>query len=1558
MNLGSIFGGIGNFLGSIFDPKKQQSNTPPAVVRPVVAAPTATRQSVIAPTIAIPHSLLPVGVSNPVGIPQLGGQNNASTPAQPTVAQPQALIPAMQSIVNDSVSSPHAKAAAANVIATQKNISAQTGLPYPGEPTGDVIANAFNSSPIGRAFNTAKGIAQSVPRTLLSIADTGASDVLGKDVPLDFSNNPLLQAITGTKSIGNIAESTDQTLGSVPIIGKNLQQLPDPVKAVIGAIGTALNLAPAAAPELGGAEDVLKAGETAGTDTLEGGVAEVPKSPPLEPDNPITKSPTTDKAPAITSSNQSVETAPVVTEPPATPVSTPLTLDTTPAPVETAPVENPEPVAPVDIPNLGGTTNNDLPQTREIPQYTSPVRNNKTASVAGTNSAKYTTGDDNLDNIVHDSIVANKIDTNAANPAKTAADRVASLDNVGINSAQRTAIRNIAVKNVDKTTGKISDAGVQQIKDVLTKPQTLNQATKAIADTQAAGNLVNSTKQVGDTLATAPEAGKLGTIAHNAVLDGSINTPKGVDQVVEDTTGAAKQAAADAGDTLPNIIAKGKAVAQASKDAGHDLSTDEVINGYKGSKGIVKVDPTFTPAQQKVYLDYKQELDTLRDRSGLSLHGGNQGKWYSPDQSLTEDGESQEFDPAFVNEEKRNGTIPAKSLDTSEVPYEHYIRRYANAPAQATGKLVDAVEKDAKTGADTGLKVPETAKEDLQKSMADIVAKRDEATKAASEGDVTGTKAINKSVEDDINQMFNKFADSVPKGAGRQNAINAIYANRDPYLQSSVEAAALSNVASRAADQGTVGVFKAQQPLVRGIQKIISPLIKSKAMEGTEANALNTTRNARIAANNIARGSKATEIANNFKANLSRAGAGRNPIVKGISKIDTFLRAVPTAGTQLGDLTPENIKSALQQGASLPEASGLKTVADYEKYFGEHMQTSQFQRELSNARATNNSRIGLGAADNAPSGKAATIATGIDNVVKNTAKVVDKSLGTNIANNRLVQEINDYVKTKITGFAGVGTRIAQTAGNAFAGGIPRVVQAVKIAGSGDPTAVAHATQMASQSITDAITAYGAAGAAAAVLKYSNGAIGYTGAPPVSGTSAAAYNKDHGIPANQWYLNFPNGSRIYINPARITGAAGLAADTIGSIATGGTPTTTAENLATQAFDQVGGSNLPETISDATTALSPTASASTKAYPLEDLQRTVAPSIGLLNNIANATDSTKRDPTNFTQDVNSGIPVLRAGVPVAKGSSGQPLPNTEQDSGGSSILSVAKNPNTPTSASAKAADPVAAEITRLHGLGIDITPTSSATNASNSNIEGLSKILLTDPLYQSSSDKDKAAMLNTVLKGTATKSINPTISAADQQALLTHTLLGTAKSSVWLDDNTNAANYYTADYDNQKANGTVDDSQDDLTNTSGLHYKAVQAQVNEKVGATYALEDSYKTTTQTDFQDMLDPKSTKYDPTTANQVYAYDQARAGAGLTPKYNLATAQAAIAKADGSGSAASKAFTFANLPASLSGADSSTADGTSYTKAAPLFTPIASLKTPATAIPKGRTISVSKGVN
>ena len=174
----------------------------------------------------------------------------------------------MQSIVNDSVSSPHAKAAAANVIATQKNISAQTGLPYPGEPTGDVIANAFNSSPIGRAFNTAKGIAQSVPRTLLSIADTGASDVLGKDVPLDFSNNPLLQAITGTKSIGNIAESTDQTLGSVPIIGKNLQQLPDPVKAVIGAIGTALNLAPAAAPELGGAEDVLKACETAGTDTL------------------------------------------------------------------------------------------------------------------------------------------------------------------------------------------------------------------------------------------------------------------------------------------------------------------------------------------------------------------------------------------------------------------------------------------------------------------------------------------------------------------------------------------------------------------------------------------------------------------------------------------------------------------------------------------------------------------------------------------------------------------------------------------------------------------------------------------------------------------------------------------------------------------------------------------------------------------------------------------------------------------------------------------------------------------------------------------------------------------------------------------------------------------------------------------------------------------------------------------------------------------------------------------------------------------------------------------
>ena len=92
--------------------------------------------------------------------------------------------------------------------------------------------------------------------------------------------------------------------------------------------------------------------------------------------------------------------------------------------------------------------------------------------------------------------------------------------------------------------------------------------------------------------------------------------------------------------------------------------------------------------------------------------------------------------------------------------------------------------------------------------------------------------------------------------------------------------------------------------------------------------------------------------------------------------------------------------------------------------------------------------------------------------------------------------------------------------NSLALGIPKVIKAVEQAGKGDAAASARATQIAAQSISDAVAAYGTIGASLVLAKIAPDVIGFTGAQPVSGSSDSAYNKSEQIPANQWYINLP------------------------------------------------------------------------------------------------------------------------------------------------------------------------------------------------------------------------------------------------------------------------------------------------------------------------------------------------------------------------------------------------------------------------------------------------------
>lgn len=1047
--------------------------------------------------------------------------------------------------------------------------------------------------------------------------------------------------------------------------------------------------------------------------------------------------------------------------------------------------------------------------------------------------------------------------------------------------------------------------------------------------------------------------GELGSITHNAVVDGSINTPEGITATITKTESAARDAATQAGDTLENIIKKGQTAYDLSKSSkkGLDLTPAEAEKAVKG----------FTPAQQAVYKSYSQEIGTLRDRAGYSLKGGNQGAWYGPRQALDETGESQAFDPSIVNEIRRQGNgsaIPTSELDLSNTPYSHAIQRYANAPDAGAQVLIDRAENDA-TGAARGFKVPDEAKEQLKNDLADVTAKRDEALRLQRDGNTAAAKQLSGQIESDINKTFNKFADAIPgSGKARNQAIADVKELRDPYMQSSMESLALSNVTNRVADQGSALLYKSQQPGRRLIDKVLAPVYKAKAQGfDPEATGLNTSKAAIDAAKQTASGTLMHEVSSNFKANMSLAGAGRNPIVKGIAKIDALPRATTSAATQLGDISTPNTIKALQIGASRPEAQGLKTVADYKQYYADYMKTDKFKQDLEQVNASNNSRIGI--AGNTGKNDGGTVSKNlskyVDNGIKTGAAAIDAEHGTNFANNRLVNEANGYVKSNITGFAGVGSRILGFTGRSatFKG----IRDAAKIVKSGDPAAAAKATQLASQSIMDAGALYGGAGAAALAVKAGGGVIGYTGAGGKQGSSDSAYNKANGVPRDKWYINLPGGNRVYFDPARALGAPGAAADIVGGALTGD-GVTGAKDAATNLINQVGGSSLPQTAVNVQTEFDPSAPDQDAKYAGEQLQQTLAPATGLLNNVANWTDPTKRAPTNFLDDLKSNLPVLRSQTPAATDSQGNTLPNAQQISGGSSQLQFGKNPDAPVSQDANGPSPLDGEISRLQKLSGNVFPTSSNTNATDPGIKDLANTLVNDPIYKAADDKGKASMLKDVLAGTSTKGINSSLPATDKQALLDHKVLGD-KAKAWLDDNKNAANYYTADYDNSKANGTLTEADEDLTNTSGAHYKAVVAQVDAQTNATYGLKKDYSGTSQTEFKNMLNPDSDSYDIDKANQIYAYDKARADAGLPAKYDLQKAKDAIAKAaaKGKGSGTGSNFAFASLPSSLVGTNAGSSSGSSkYSDPTSLYQPVASLKTPATTqIPKGRSISVSK---
>lgn len=1163
----------------------------------------------------------------------------------------------------------------------------------------------------------------------------------------------------------------------------------------------------------------------------------------------------------------------------------------------------------------------------QVPDYSPPNGKNGRAGVSGYSKVHYNTGDNNLDGLVNDSIVANK------GTANTAQGRADALDQVGVDSVKRARIRNIAVKETNKETGRISDHGIEQIKKVLS------------------GNTKTPDVKAPALSEPAPE-GKLGTITRKAVQDGVLETEAGKAKVIADVTRAAESEAKAAGTTLADINRKGQKVWKDSKATSHEYTTNEAMNGYTTDKGVYhEGDPSFTPEQQAIYKAHAQEITTLRDRSSHSLTGGNQGEWYGPRQAL-EDGASADFDPSLVNEIKRakNGGVVDTDLDTSAVPYEQAIRRYMDAPDAGVQRLTDAVENKVVTAADgtesvvkrTSI-VTKESKEKLTKNLEEITKKRDQASRLEKDGDVKGARKLANEVQKDTNKAFSEFMDEIPgTHKDRREAISEVKAMRGVYEQTLSQTLTLSNVVNRVADRGAGIVETFKQPLVRALEKKLAPSIEKRVMKGAEVNKLNTTKEARQAAREFAKGTMFREIRDNARAVVSNAGAGRNIVAKGIAKLDAGVRAAGGALVQTGDLSTSNVREALQIGASREAAAGLKTKDEYIKYFGNYVNTKNFQQDLAKVEKIQNPKIGLAGGEIQGNKNSASnfLSKNVDNLISTQANKFKPGLG----DSRAIREVNDLWKGNVTGYSGVGSRVFGTFRDAA---VPnRVLKAVvKEAASGDPAAVARATKMAAHAVTDTVALYGTTATAAGLAGM--GIIGYTGAQAERGSSESAYNKAGSVPSNQWYVNIGD-KRVYFDPARPTGAAGIGADIGGSIATGGKDIAdTATNIAGQVFNQAGGSSLPENIENVRTGyMDSGATKSDKSYARGRVEGILAPSTGLLNNVANWQDPNKKAPRGFTDNLQASLPGLRNNVKNAEDSRGNVIANSKQISGGSMIFSVGKNTD---SDAVKSADPVGTEIDRLQKKYGDVFPTNQNTNATMKNTQNMADIFTKSDAYKSADDDTKRTMMKDILGGTKTKDVNDKLSDVSKLALTTSSLMDATKRAVWKENNDNDLNYQRASYENKEANNTLTSDDRSMEKTGSLAQKVAIAQVNKDNNTPQDLKQGYKDTNKTEFKKMAEGPE-------KDRLRAYDKALFDAGLPSKYGVGGSGKGGSRGRG-GSGGKKGFAFANLPGSLSGVGGTGSDGKGYAKSAPLFKPVASLRAPAGEIPKGRTISVKKGV-
>jgi hypothetical protein len=1163
----------------------------------------------------------------------------------------------------------------------------------------------------------------------------------------------------------------------------------------------------------------------------------IPTVKPIEqPIAPITETPPTAVTvpPEVTAAQDAAQqTVNKTAENIPKPVAAPETSAPAISPAQAAAVkaaESPTQAAVDAVPSL----------EKEVPQYDAPLKNGK-ASVPGSQGVPYTTGDPNLDKIVNDSLISHK------GTSATADQRTDALAQHGITKQQVTAIRNVAVKNVDKQTGQLTPKAVQQIKDILTKPD--EAPVTSTAPPEAPKGLQFDTKAAPAEIPKTPEeqakldsdTNNFGHITNDAIAEGEVGTDEKALALQNRVEQAAENYAKSKGLNYETVMRK-------SQNPGSVLTDDE----------------------RDVATRADAEMSRVRQRQSLtnpSSVRGNINKVngiYHPLQDV-----GTEYTPKLVNEETRAGNVADPDFSTKVMG--DYVRRYTaddgGALAQETiGKIEKVPVRDSDgnvTGyKDTGVKVNAQDQAKIEDLSKQAIAARDKLARA--------TNPDEKNVATkESNQALNKLAMTVKRalGSGTNSDIRAakteINSARGNYHQTPLESNMLSNPVSRLRDIANNTVNKV-------IDKTVGHLTGRIADKITGEASVPRTAEGQSAARQWSRSATTRNAIENAKTNADVLVNGtRNPL----AKISGVQRTGTTFATSLSDPLSEIEKRAYGTLARQAEDSGLTSKEDINAYIGRHAQSAQFQDTLKAVAHNPNMSSGMsGAKDSYGAAAGGAINKGIE---KGLAKV---GVPTTPARG---------ISRAVAGFGRTTGALTQRALETASGGTLTGLRGLsELKGAVTDADRLKATTTIQQALKDAATAGVVAPAVIAGIK--SGTIGYTGDYPKDPRERAQWAAE-GKPSNEISVKV-DGHTIYLSPSIVSGPGGLVS-VVANAANGGSKNPasalgSAYNQISQNFgaDSTGG--LITGIGDAMQGDTSGAGKAFKQIPGSLVSAGIPGEAGLKFG-AQVGNPVTRDTSlgggygqNLLNQVKNGIPG-RYGVdslPAKLDAFGNPIQNPERGTGSSIVTQGANSNNQVENEAARLnvfpANTSTETLKNTSGGSVSLTPTQKASlnQAVDQAKQNSASILINSPLYQSASDADKKSMLGKVysLNSSATanqwaaqngvknvktngNSINTSIDSGDQSALTQASMMTKGQKAVWLQDNNNAASYYNAEYNNKVANKTLTTPDQDTNkawsgDSNSLKVQALVADTNKQNNVSQSLIQLYHDTTKGEYEKM--------------------------------------------------------------------------------------------------------------